>query len=299
MRVIDISKFGESLVLHLETDSQRINAYTLASMLVSIADAAKAANTAVNAGYDVEIAVEALGPGSFRATIRAIYASTRNLFSDQRLQAVVLSILASFIYERTLSVDESVKVEIHSDEVIVQSGDDRIIVPRSVYDATRKAERSPAFTRAITRTLNAIMEDEKVAGLGFVEKMESPAPEIVISRDAIQQIGISLTDEPLTRTVEEQCSLLILKAILKKSRRKWEFVWRGVKISAPILDDEFFSRFSSHEVTIAPGDELEVRLRMKQERDTEINIYTNVGYEVVEVINHVPQIRQEPLNYPT
>ena len=43
MKVFDVSKFEDSVVLYFDTSNTRINAYTLASTLVSIADAAKAA----------------------------------------------------------------------------------------------------------------------------------------------------------------------------------------------------------------------------------------------------------------
>jgi hypothetical protein len=79
MKAVDISQFDDSVVLHFETEGQKINAYTLASILVSLADAAKAANAQLNPGYEVEIVVEALGPGSFRAKIRAFYKKNRNL----------------------------------------------------------------------------------------------------------------------------------------------------------------------------------------------------------------------------
>jgi hypothetical protein len=96
MRVIKISQFQDSLVLHFSTDGNRINAYTLASTLVAMADAAKEANAAINPGYDIEVVVETLGPGSFRAKIRAIYTSSRNIFSKQNLTTFVLAILANF-----------------------------------------------------------------------------------------------------------------------------------------------------------------------------------------------------------
>ena len=191
MRVVDIGQFGDTLVLHFQTDGPTINAYTLASSLVSIADAAKAANLALNPGYDIEVVVEALGSGSFRAKIRAVYSKARNLFSDQRLQAVVLSILASFIYERTLSVDKELKVTVNSNEVIVERENERLIVPRQIYDATRKAERSQRFVQAVSRTMESISGDPKIRSLGFVPELTSPPPEISIQRvdvNPIQQL---------------------------------------------------------------------------------------------------------------
>lgn len=96
MKVVEISKFEDSVVLHFETGNHRINAYTLASVLVSIADAAKAAkaaNSTINAGCEVEIVVESLAPGSFRAKICAVYRKGKNLFSSQIVASVIISIV--------------------------------------------------------------------------------------------------------------------------------------------------------------------------------------------------------------
>ena len=104
MKVVDISQFEDSVVLHFDTEGHRINAYTLASTLVSLADAAKAANSALNPGYEVEIVVESLGTGSFRAKIRALYRKNRNLFSKEVVVALVVGIIGNYIYERTLAL---------------------------------------------------------------------------------------------------------------------------------------------------------------------------------------------------
>ncbi len=297
MRVLNISEFKDSIVLHFQTDGERINAYTLASTLVAVADSAKAANQSINPGYDVEIVVEALGSGSFRAKIKSIYTTANNLFSGRTLQVIALAIIANYVYERTLSLDDSVRVEVRTDEVIIERGEERLIVPRTVYDATRNVEKDPQFTKAISRTLEAMRDDDKIQSFGIVKDMRSPKPDIVVPRSVMQSIVSTPSDETSVRVIEEQCSLQILKAILEKSRRKWEFVWRGVKISAPIVDDKFYSDFSSHKITIAPGDELKVKLAIKQERDEATGIFTNVGYQVTEVYEHIPGIKQDPLEY--
>jgi hypothetical protein len=185
MKVVDISNFDDSVVLHFETDTHNINAYTLASILVAIADAAKAANSTINAGCDVEIIVEALGAGSFRAKITALYKESKNLFSSQLVAGVIIGVITNYIYERTLAVDDSVKIEINTDEVIIVKGDEKIIVPRNIYDATREVEKNPKFTQAIEKTFHSIEKDEKVKGVGFVQNIVDPKPEVIIPRSAI------------------------------------------------------------------------------------------------------------------
>jgi hypothetical protein len=295
MGVLRISQLEDSFVIYFQSDRERINAYTLASTLVAIADAAKAANASLNHGYDVEVVVEAVGPGSFKAKVRAVYSKARNLFSDHKVEAVVLGIIASYIYERTLGADDQVQVQVNTAEVVIVRGNDRIIVPRNVYDATRVVAQQPTFVSAVTRTVESAGGDEHVSGLALVPEMTSQ-PEVVLSKEQLQKVAMrDPTEEPPARVIEEQCDLQIIKAILERSRRKWEFVWRGIKIAAPILDDEFYAKFFAHRITIAPGDILRVRLSIKQSRDPDTGIYTNASYEVTQVLEHVAGARQMSL----
>lgn len=296
MRILDIGKFESSIVLHFDTEDTRINAYTFASTLVALADAAKAANASVNPGCEIEVVVEALGPGSFRARIRALYSSSKNLFANQVVLGLVLGVLGNYIYDRTLKADEKFTIEVKTDEVIVTRGNDRLIVPRTVYDATRRAEKNPEFVKAMTRTFSAIAADEKITSFGLVQEMDSPSPVIPIPRSTLVSLAADVPEDPDTRVVTEHAELQIVKAILKKSNRRWEFVWRGITISAPVLHEKFYVEFFAHEITIAPGDTLEVTLAIKQARDPDTGIFTNTGYEVVEVHGHVPRIRQMPLS---
>jgi hypothetical protein len=122
--------------------------------------------------------------------------------------------------------------------------------------------------------------------------MDSPPPQVVIPQKTIRDLEIEAGNDPETRIVREQCDLQIIKAILERSARKWEFMWRGVKISAPVVDPKFYSDFFAHNITIAPGDELKVQLAIKQSRDVRTGIYMNIGYEVIEVYEHVPRVQQ-------
>lgn len=292
MRVVDIGQFENSVVIHFDTEDTRINAYTFASTLVALADAAKAANATLNVGCEIEIVVEALGPGSFRALIRALYSSSKNLFGNQIVLGLVIGVIGNYIYERTLSVDNKITVEVKTDEVIIQKGNDRVVVPRNVYDATRRVEKNPQFVKAKTRTFDAVAGDEKVRSLGLVASMDSPPPEIPIPRSTLIALADNVPEDPDTRVITESAELQIVKAILKKSNRKWEFAWRGITISAPVTHSQFYVEFFAHSIMIAPGDTLKVTLAIKQVKDQDTGIYTNVGYEVTEVHEHVPRIRQ-------
>lgn len=296
MRVIDVRAFESDFVIYFGGEQKRINAYTLASSLVSIADAIKAANSLINPGYDVEVVVEAFGQGSFKAKVRTLYNGASNLFSKENLKAIAISVIASYVYEHTLAPDQEVNIVVNTDEVIVEQGDNRIIVPREVHDCVKAAERSEKFTQSIAKVFEAVERDKNVESLGFTPGMDDLIPLISIPRKQFALLSTPPTVEDNQRSIIEVADLHILRAILERGSRKWEFSWRGIKISAPVLDDRFFDDFFAHTIMIAPGDSIEVKLKIYQLRDQDTGIFTNQRYEVVEVLRHIPRMKQVSLH---
>lgn len=295
MQIINIEEYDDEVVLHFGGERKKINAYTLASSLVSIADAVKAANDVLNPGYDVEVLVEAFGEGSFRAKIKTVFKGAGNIFSKDALKAVALSVLANFIYQHTLAPDSQVVVNVNDDEVVIEQGKTKIIVPRVTYDATKEVEKSEKFKQSVSKIAKSIEKDENIESFGFTKNINDEYPDIDIPR---KQIAILLEPEEYaepSRVIFEQVNLFIKRAILERSKRKWEFVWQGFKISAPVLDEAFYNEFFAHKVKIAPGDQLEAKVKIYQIKDEDTGIYSNDRYEVVEVIKHIPHIEQVDL----
>lgn len=292
MQLINIEEYNEEVVIHFGGERSKINAYTLASTLVSIADAVKEANAVINPGYEVEVLVEALGQGSFRAKVKTFYKSSGNIFSKENLKAIALSVVAAFIYEHTLAPSNNVTVNVTTSEVTIVQGDTTVVVPRSTYEATKDVEKSEKFKASVSRISNSIEKDESITSFGFTHHLDDKKPQIEIPRKSFLILSNPEEIAAPNRDVVENATLFIKRAILERSKRKWEFVWRGFKISAPVLDDNFYTDFFAHKITVAPGDQLEVKLKIYQSKDEDTGIYTNDKYEVVEVINHIPHITQ-------
>ena len=292
MQVVNIIEFEEEFVLYFGGKPNRINAYTLASSLVSVADAVKSANSLINPGYNVEVVVEAFGEGSFKVRVRTLYNGAKNLFSKDSLKAITLSVIAAYVYQHTLSPDVEINVIVNTDEVIIEQGDKKIIIPREVHDAVKEVEKSEKFRQSIGKTFETIEKDKNIESFGITPKMEDETPLISIPRSKFYLLSDLPEIEENQRFVIEVAELNILRAILERGTRKWEFVWRGIKISAPVLDDNFFSDFFAHKITIAPGDSIEVNLKIYQTKDEDIGIFTNSKYEVIEVIKHIPRMKQ-------
>jgi hypothetical protein len=296
MHSIELSAFDECIVVHFGGPLGRINAYTLATTLVNIADAAKIANATINPGWDIEVVVEAFGSGSFRASLKPVYRGLQNIFQSQELRSIVLSVIAAFIYQHTLSPDTEVVVNVSEDMVEIIQGDKHVIIPKEVHNCVSQLENSEQFRRKIQNTFSCVEEDESVESLGFTPRATDEIPAIDIPRSSFPLVTDNGVVEANSRSVTEIATVNISRAILERSRRKWEFVWRGVKISAPVLDQQFYDDFFAHRVTIAPGDILEVELKILQERNLDNGIFTNRKYEVIAVRRHIPRPPQSRIS---
>lgn len=122
--------------------------------------------------------------------------------------------------------------------------------------------------------------------------MESGKPGVILPRESIILASGEVDLVEGVRIIPETVELQILKTILERGKRKWEFMWRGIKISAPITSQNFYNEFFNHNITIAPGDSLYVKLLIKQVRDEDTGIYLNKSYEVAEVYKHNPRLKQ-------
>jgi hypothetical protein len=290
MKNIYIDQYEDSFVVHFGVSSNQINAYTLASTLVNLADAAKVANASINPGYEIEILVEAIGSGSFKAQIKSIYKGVGNLFSKDNLKNIVLNIIASYIFLHTLQPDSNVNVTIKTDEVIIEHENKHYHITRNTYDTLKYVEKNPKFINGIGRAVRTTEDDQDIKYLGISRSMNEIDPNIKVTRENFPNFTKSVISEDIkSRTFEEFTDIEITKAILEKSKRKWEFVWHGMKISAPVCDQKFYDDFFSHKITIAPGDALSVRLLVRQKKMKELGIFINESYEVIEVIKHIPK----------
>ncbi len=293
--LIDCRDFDEQFVIHYGGEFHQVNAYTFASSLIALSDAIRNANHIVNPGYDIEIVVEALGPGSFRARIRAVQKGINNLFSAQDAKTVVLSIIAAMIYEHTLAPNPVPIINVSEDMVVIEQGDQKIVIPKDANNYYEEVKKSEPVRNNIARAFSVLEKDESVENFGITKSLDDPEPLITITRHQFSLLSNELIIEEDIRESIERTHLQIVRAILERSKRRWEFVWNGIKISAPVTDNDFYNEFFAHRITIAPGDSLEVNLKIIQVRNPDTGIYTNQSYEVIKVFKHIPRVEQQAL----
>jgi hypothetical protein len=294
MPVIGLDRFFEdTIVVHFGGEAGSIDAYTFAEALIGFADTAYAVSSTIDPGQEIEIIIEATGPGSFRAVIRRLQKKYGGTFSAV-VAPIFWGVVSAAIYDATLKKDDPLLITVNTQEVIIKHGHDTLIVPRNVYDATENAKKNPAVRRGIKKTFDAIERDHNVTEFGLTSSIYDPRPLVTIPRAdfsvVTQTVVIEPDDPALERTNTERARLVILKAWLNHAKRKWSFEWNGVPISAPIYDREFLDQLDRREILLGSGDALDVEITFKQTFDPSLGVYVNDqnSFVITRVIKPVP-----------
>ena len=286
MNSIDFRNFNDTLVLHFGVDGHEINAETLANALLGLSNSIKYADSYVNNGFSIELIIEATGEGSFKVTSKAFRYSLNNLFSKGNIKSLVIGLIGSAIWYY-IQPKEEVKIIVNTNEYIVEKGAERIILPRESEKYFESIKNNPKIKEEISRTFKALDNDEKIENLEFHSiDQKDHQPDFKIERTSFTALSKINEDVREVESYEMDVSLVIIKAILEKSLRKWQFKWNNKKVSAPILDFDFYNDFIAHKITIAPGDTLQVKLRIIREKDIDLGIMINKNYEILKVYKH-------------
>lgn len=169
--------------------------------------------------------------------------------------------------------------------MIIEHGRDRIIVPREAFEQKEKIERSPAVNRHVARSMEILENDPSVTSLGIARGIRDPEPVIEFSRESFPIIRRNAVPPPEDgrRFQDHDAVLSVHKAVFERSARKWEFVWNGFRISAPILDQTFFYRLETRQISLRQGDAFKAVLRVHQVYDALAGTWLNESYEVMTV----------------
>jgi hypothetical protein len=286
-------------VLHFGGRPNEVDAFTFSNALIALSDALRELNSQINDNFSIEITIEGVGPGSFRAKIGTKLKSLGGMFaSDAR--SLLVGLLGIFIYTHVVDPEAPPKIIVNDDSVIVEIGRDRVIIPRDVWDAKERLNKPEVVERKIARAFEVMEEDPSVSDFGLARSLREPEPIGIIDRSRfaiLAQAGRSeISSGPGFK--DERTKVTILKIVFERGMRKWQFVWNGIRISAPIKDDAFFTKMELREYVFAQGDVLDVTLLIYQTIDRMSKALINDHYEVIKVYGMETTLRQQHLFRP-
>jgi hypothetical protein len=149
-----------------------VDAFTFSTSLVAFSDALLELNRQISPNLSIEITIEGIGPGSFRAKIGTKLKSLASFFAPDARE-LLISLLAAFIYTR-IDSQSTPQIIVNDDSVIVVSGSDRVIIPRKTWDAKGQLPKPKAVEKHVAKAFEIIEDDPSVSDFGFVAKRCTP-----------------------------------------------------------------------------------------------------------------------------
>lgn len=294
MAVIDLREFDGAFVVHYGGQPSQVDAFTFANSLIEIAEAVRAINARVSPELAIEISIDALGSGSFRARLKS---TAKWLLGSAKAATptLLIGLLVNFIYDK-LTDDSDINIEVNDDSYVIQRGDDRIILSREVYERKKEIDGDAEIERRISRVFEVLSEDASVTEFGITQNLDDPRSAIEVPREKFAELsrprGPLIEADNGKRFVDKDADLRVIRAIFERGSRKWQFAWNSVRISAPVQDATFFDRLEAGEIALSSGDILHVVLRVHQTFNRAAGVFLDDYYEVINVISHEKAPRQ-------
>ncbi|MEE8576253.1 MAG: hypothetical protein V3T31_03270 [candidate division Zixibacteria bacterium] len=273
-----------------------IDAKTLVRSLGSITTIIEEINNGIAGGAKLDVRVKAPEHGSFILHIGLIPVPVVDLLQYIDLDSVrnVVEVLVGlFILRKHLKGENPEKIDEHGSEVTITTpSGNKVTIDKRTYEFHNS---NVTINNSIADNFEALRSDSSIESFDIAAHKEEKT--LTVDRADFETMSArSITELPdeKKRIVEELTRLNVIKVVFVKGR-KWDFLHRGMKISANIVDEGFWESVLNHGESFVNGDSLEVDLQVTQLFDDEVDAYRNVCYDIVKVRRHIKRPDQGSL----
>jgi hypothetical protein len=255
-------------------------------------------NKYLNSGKKIEIKVKALEKGSFLCHIELVETTLdtlKNLLTKENIQvgaAIVTTVVGLIELKKFLKGKKAKEVQQQGDKTKIINKDGNVII---IENATFNIyENSPVVKDALAQNFDALNNDPAITGFEITDKNENT----LVRVDKIEFVDLSQKSEEIEegeRKIVEAATLNVVRVSFEENL-KWDFYYRGIKISAKIADPTFYELIDKGEA-FAKGDVLEVELQINQKFDESVNTFVTKSYQVNKIIRHLSRNEQQKLNF--
>jgi hypothetical protein len=174
---------------------------------------------------------------------------------------------------------------------IVNKDGNVIIIENATFNIY---EHSPVVKDALAQNFDVLNNDPAITGFEITDKNEKP----LVRVDKTEFIDMSQKSEEVEegeRKIVEAATVNIVRVSFEENL-KWDFYYRGIKISAKIADPSFYELIDKGEA-FAKGDVLEVELQINQKFDESVNTFVTKSYQVNKIVRHLSRNEQQKINF--
>lgn len=266
--------------LHFEGDGHSIDVTTLVNSLTHFQCLVASANLAEGrGGKSLALKVTAVRKGSFVLDFELAEPLIKTLFSSGSIAyaAGIVSIILGVVQVYRIFKGRPVT----EDEVsMVRNEFNGCTVTQVVNVYNRRESRE-----AVSRMFETVKGDQSVSGLDIESELHS----VHFSREEFPDMVYSGFDsenpDHPDRTVDTDARLEIVSLAFEPASR-WTFLYNGNRISTVVKDDALSKKIDEGE-RFGKGDAIRAKLRIVQRFRTDLGVYADYSFKVVEFYEHV------------
>ncbi len=289
-QIIDLTDLGSEFVIHFGGEPGEINAKTFANCLLSICGVIDEIDNTFEPDFRVEVKIEALGQGSFRTRLKAVPKHIKEGILDKEItkHPMVVAIATVLLAGGIQLIVSKASVITKGNNIIIEGNNNTIIVHKEVYENCKKLENNVTIKKHVRKNFKVLEKDKAVTEFGITKDLDDKELKLKVLRDDFYRLINPQSVIEEEKIKKERINLRILRAVLERGSRKWQFYWGDIKISAPIIDEAFFDKLEAKEISISLGDSLDVMLAIYQIWNKDSRKFENDYYEIQKVIRHLP-----------
>lgn len=289
---------GNDFKIKFDGQQHQVNANVLISSLIHTTSIVQEVNKYLNSGKKIEINVKALEKGSFLCHIELIETaldSLKNLLTKENIEvgsAIVATVVGLIELKKFLKGNKAVEIQQQGDKTkIVNKEGDVIIIENATFNIY---ENSPIVKDALAQNFEVLNNDPAVTGFEITDKNEIPLVRVDKTEfDNLAKKSEEVEDDE--RKLVEAATVNVVRVSFEENL-KWDFYYRGIKISAKIADPSFYLLIDKGEA-FAKGDILEVELQINQKFDESVNTFVTKSYQVNKIVRHLSRNEQQKINF--
>jgi hypothetical protein len=284
-----------TVTIRFQGELNQVNADTFINSLASFVRVVQEVNQAHFREHEVDIRINALNKGSFQVELDLV-AFSQDAISrlidnvDLRVTSNLAKIVIGLYELRSFLRGRKPKDVnfIENRTEIVNQDESRELFSNRVYSLYNS---NLNINEALNNNFEALNSDSSIAFFEILDKDNSSifkADKQTFSELASQEKFDKLLPEE--KLIRVRTSVHIFKIVFD-DKSKWDFIYRGNKINAKILDDEFYDKVDKGE-KFSKGDSLEVELEITQYYEESVNVFLNKNYTITKVHRHQPRENQ-------
>jgi hypothetical protein len=284
--------------IKFDGQQHQVDANVLISSLIHTTTIVQEVNRYLNSGKKIDINVKALEKGSFLCHIELVETTLdtlKNLLTKENIEvgaAIIGSLVGLIELKKFLKGKKAKEVKHQGDRTkITNNQGDVLIIENATFNIY---EHSLVVKDALTQNFDVLNNDPAITGFEITDKHERP----LVRVDKSEFIDMAQKSEEVEdgeRRIVEAATVNIVRVSFEENL-KWDFYYRGIKISAKIADPNFYELIDKGEA-FAKGDILEIELQISQKFDEAVNTYVTKSYQVNKIVRHLSRNEQQKLNF--